>query len=54
MMWLVIAGAAAAGAFFARKKGGRGVDMAQYAAVWGICAALASLVVVVFVSRLLN
>lgn len=52
MMWLVIAGAAAAGAFYARKKGGRGVDMAQYAAVWGICAALLSLVLVILIDRL--
>lgn len=53
MMWLVIAGAALAGALFARRKGGRGVDMAQYAAVWGICAALLSLVAVIVISRLL-
>ncbi|MCW1919535.1 hypothetical protein NX862_12295 [Rhodobacter sp. KR11] len=52
MMWLVIVGAVLAGVLYARKKGGRGLDMAQYGAVWGIAATLVSVLVTIIVTRM--
>ena len=52
MMWLMSMGAVMGGVLYARKKGGRGVDMAQYGAVWGIAATLVSVLVTIVVTRL--
>jgi len=52
MIWVLAIGLASlSGAAFARARGGRGVDMAQYAAVWGILATLASVILWISLSR---
>lgn len=53
MIWLpaMIFGAVA-GALFARKRGGRGADMAQYGAVWAIGLGLLAVVLSIIIDRL--
>ncbi len=54
MIWVVaVVVASLSGAVFARSRGGRGVDMAQYAAVWGIIATLASILLWITIARTL-
>jgi hypothetical protein len=40
------------GALFARRKGGKGFDMAQYAAVWAIIGGLLGLLALILLTRL--
>jgi hypothetical protein len=53
MVWVLALVAALAGGLFARKRGGRGVDVAQYAAVWGIIGLLLGTVLVIAGERVL-
>jgi hypothetical protein len=53
---IIIAGllvGAASGAVTARKRGGNRLDMAQYAAVWGIIGALLGLIATIFIQRMI-
>ena len=52
---IVIAGfvlGAAFGASLAKKRGGRGLDMLQYGAGFGICFTLIGLFVTIFIERM--
>ncbi|WP_167766811.1 hypothetical protein [Jannaschia formosa] len=40
------------GAFYARRQGGKGFDIAQYAAVWSILGGLAGLLAIILLTRL--
>ena len=42
---------AVAGALFARRKGGKGFDMAQYAAVWAVIGGLVGLIALIVLVR---
>lgn len=46
-------GGATWGAVKARKRGGNRLDMAQYAAVWGIIGALLGLIATIAVERMI-
>lgn len=48
-----LVGGALAGALLARKRGGKVLDMAQYAAGFGIAFALAGLFVTIILERML-
>ncbi len=48
-----LVGGAVWGAVNARKRGGNRLDMAQYAAVWGIIGALLGLVATIAVERMI-
>jgi hypothetical protein len=41
------------GAYLAKKRGGKGLDMAQYAAGYAIALSLAGLFVTIFLERIL-
>jgi hypothetical protein len=45
-------GGAVAGAMLARKRGGKGLDMAQYAAGYGILFCILGLFLTIFIERL--
>ena len=53
MIWVpaMVLGAVS-GALFARRRGGRGADMAQYGAVWAIGLGLLAVVVSILIDRL--
>jgi hypothetical protein len=53
MIWVpaMIIGAVS-GAVFARKRGGRGADMAQYGAAWAIGLGLLAVAVSIIIDRL--
>ncbi len=53
---IVIAGILAGavwGGVFARRRGGSGADIAQYAAVWGIIGAILGLMITVGIDRMM-
>ena len=48
---LTAAAGAVAGAFFARQRGGKGFDIAQYAAVWAVMGGIVGFLAVLVLTR---